>query len=111
MSDLISKEAVIEELKTDYSLIMFDSCGNLTFTGERIIEAIKRVPSFPLARHTGEWKEVYAETDYQNGWIEFTCENCKYQHGLESGEYDWHFGDPIPWKYCPMCGARMEEET
>ncbi len=45
MSDLISRQAVLESLKTDYSLIMFDSYGNLTFTGGRIIEAIKRVPS------------------------------------------------------------------
>jgi hypothetical protein len=43
--DLISRQAVLESLKTDYSLIMFDSYGNLTFAGERIIEAIKRVPS------------------------------------------------------------------
>ena len=58
---------------------------------------------------SGHWKEIYAETDYRNGWIEFSCENCEYQHGLESGEYDWHYGDPIPWKYCPLCGARMED--
>ena len=45
MSDLISRQAVLESLKTDYSLIIFDSYGNLTFAGERIIEAIKRVPS------------------------------------------------------------------
>lgn len=55
----------------------------------------------------GEWKEVYAETDYRNGWIEFTCENCEYQHGLESGEYGWSYGEDIPWRFCPICGARM----
>lgn len=61
-------------------------------------------------RQTGEWKEVYAETDYRNGWIEFTCPNCEYQHGLESGEYGWSYGDPIPWKYCPICGMEVKEE-
>ena len=55
----------------------------------------------------GEWKEVYAETDYRNGWIEFSCECCGHQHGLESGEYGWSYGEPIPWKFCPLCGARM----
>lgn len=59
---------------------------------------------------TGKWQEVYAETDYKNGWIEFSCENCEYQHGLESGEYGWYYGDDIPWKYCPICGAKMEGE-
>ena len=67
-------------------------------------------PSVEPERKVGKWQEVYAESDYQNGWIEFTCENCGYQHGLESGEYDWSFGEPIPWKYCPMCGAKMEVE-
>ena len=68
-----------------------------------IIEVLEQEPK------TGHWKEVYAETDYRNGWIEFSCENCEYQHGLESGEYDWSYGDPIPWIYCPICGAKMVE--
>ena len=67
------------------------------------IEALKE-------QKTGKWQEVYAETDYRNGWIEFSCENCEYQHGLESGEYGWYYGEDIPWKYCPICGARMEVE-
>ena len=50
-SDLISRQAVLESLKTDYSLIMFDSYGNFTFAGERIIEAIKGVPSAEPERH------------------------------------------------------------
>lgn len=65
-------------------------------------------PSVTPKEKTGHWKEVYAETDYHNGWIEFSCENCEYQHGLESGQYGWSYGDPIPWKYCPICGAKME---
>lgn len=72
----------------------------------------KGMPNFSTAvevadRPQGEWKEVYAETDYRNGWIEFSCECCGHQHGLESGEYGWSYGEPIPWKFCPLCGARM----
>ena len=65
-------------------------------------------PTIEPERKMGKWQEVYAETDYRNGWIEFSCENCEYQHGLESGQYGWSFGDQIPWKYCPICGAKME---
>lgn len=68
---------------------------------EMAIEALQE-------RKTGKWKEVYAETDYRDGWIEFCCEFCEYRHGLESGEYGWSYGEPIPWKYCPICGAKME---
>ena len=71
-------------------------------------EAIEKIPS---AQKIGKWKEVYAESDYRNGWIECTCENCEYQHGFESGQYGWHYGDDIPWKYCPICGAKMEVTT
>ena len=73
-------------------------------------------PAFDIAiealqeQKTGEWKEVYAESDYRDGWIEFTCENCECQHGLESGQYGWYYGDDIPWKYCPLCGAKMKGE-
>lgn len=63
------------------------------------------------ALKVGKWREIYAETNYRDGWIEFTCENCEYQHGLESGEYGWHYGEEIPWKYCPCCGARMEADN
>ena len=72
------------------------------------IEMIKDASTIEPEQKTGNWKEVYAESDYRNGWIEFTCENCEYQHGLESGQYGWHYGDDIPWKYCPICGAKME---
>ena len=72
-------------------------------------QMIHLLPPVTPKQRTGKWQEVYAETDYRNGWIEFSCENCEYQHGLESGEYGWSYGDPIPWKYCPICGARMVE--
>ena len=66
MSDLINRQAVLESLKTDYSLIMFDSYGNLTFAGERIIEAIKRVPSVESERKTGKWIPIRTKSP-QNG--------------------------------------------
>ena len=84
--------------------------GNFAGNHSALKALINMQPTIEQERKTGHWKEVYAETDYRNGWIEFSCEACEYQHGLESGEYGWHYGDPIPWKYCPMCGARMKEE-
>ena len=57
----------------------------------------------------GNWKDVHQDADYKNGWITFTCENCGHKHTLENSEYGWHYGEPIPWKYCPLCGSFMEE--
>jgi len=97
--DLISRQDAIEAVE-----------NNSYGMGSRAsVKAIKALPSAE-ARPTGEWKEVYAETDYRNGWIEFSCECCEYQHGLESGEYGWSYGEPIPWKFCPLCGAKMYKD-
>ena len=62
-------------------------------------------------RKTGRWENIHAEMGYKgDGWIGFTCENCKCQHAFGSGEYGWYYGEEIPWKYCPNCGAKMEVE-
>ena len=102
--DCISRQAAIDVLNINRNPVFHDSVDY-----EGAMYDICKLPSVTPAEKVGQWKEVYAETDYHNGWIEFSCENCEYQHGLESGEYEWHFGDPIPWKYCPMCGAKMQE--
>ena len=72
---------------------------------------VDELPSVTPQRPKGHWVEVYTETDYRNGWIEFSCPHCEYQHGLESGQYDWHFGDPIPWKACPICGGMVGDDN
>ena len=102
--DCISRQAVIIQLSHNKN--GNDDCDVII---QKDIETIKALSPVTQQPKTGHWKEVYAETDYCNGWIEFSCENCEYQHGLESGEYGWSYGDPIPWKYCPICGARMVE--
>ena len=73
--------------------------------------------SLPIAdvvevRHGG-WIVTDADDgmcDDYAGFIEFHCSECGLSVGIESGEYDWYYGDPIPWKYCPMCGAKMDGE-
>ena len=45
MSDLISRQAVIDTIETDCSWDIFNEWGSRTPTGERIINAIKSVPS------------------------------------------------------------------
>ena len=107
MSELIEKQAVIDALLAKMDTI--DDKPEVVLGLAVAAGMIKDMPSVTPAEKVGRWQEVYAETDYHNGWIEFSCENCEYQHGLESGEYEWHYGDPIPWKYCPMCGAKMQE--
>ena len=70
---------------------------------EMAIKALEQQPS-------REWKEIYAESEGSNSWIEFKCPHCGHSYGMESGEYDWHYGDEIPWKYCPICGGSAEHK-
>jgi len=44
------------------------------------------------------------EPGYYPAFITFQCTKCDFEGSFEQGEYGWYYGDPIPWKYCPMCG-------
>lgn len=59
----------------------------------------------------GEWIVTDADSgsfgEYEP-FIEFKCPKCKSTHGLESGQYGWQYGEPIPWVSCPLCGAKMK---
>lgn len=114
--DTVSRQAVLDLISKFILEIHTEGGRDLNAHTNDVLRQILRnvgsdrvLPSVNPQPKTGHWKEVYAETDYRNGWIEFSCENCEYQHGLESGEYGWSYGDPIPWKYCPICGAKMVE--
>ena len=58
-----------------------------------------------------EWIVIEADSgsfgEYEP-FIEFKCPKCESVYGIESGQYDWHYGDPIPWVSCPLCGAKMK---
>ena len=44
-TDLISRQAAIDALKTDASFVMFDDHGNYTADGLRILEVLTALPS------------------------------------------------------------------
>lgn len=46
---------------------------------------------------SAKWQTEYDES----GWIKHTCTNCGYKKRT-----DVHVS--LEWKYCPMCGAKME---
>ncbi len=80
--------------------------------GEAIIEDLAKFPSADVAPVVrGQWET----DDYDSGeagsysaYIEVHCTKCGLSVGVESGQYDWTYGDPFPWHYCPDCGARMD---
>lgn len=91
------KQAVLDAVMTECSLIVFDSYGNLTFTGERIIEAIKGVPSVEPERKKGKW--IRAIDPDVNAWTGgHTCSEC----GRACVQMSMN--------YCANCGAKMKGE-
>lgn len=61
----------------------------------------------------GRWVVDYAdggEAFSYAAFIEFHCSCCGLSVGMESGEYGWQMGEPVPWIACPNCGADMRCE-
>lgn len=61
-------------------------------------------------RKRGEWVVTECDGGEPEGYpafIEFHCPFCNEPYSLESGEYDWFYGDAIPLKFCHECGSDM----
>ena len=96
MSDLISRQAVIEELH-QYFFVGFNS--DRWWNSTHVLQAINGVPT--VQPKTGRW---IANDDY-DGEVYYTCSRC---------EEPWVTIEGTPQEnrmnYCPHCGARMEVE-
>ena len=107
----MSKEKQIEEMAIIISLSIQKWANDLppiscpAYNAENLYAAGYRKQS------EGEW----IVTDADSGsfgeyapFIEFKCPKCESGYGIESGQYDWQYGEPIPWVACPLCGAHMK---
>ena len=110
----MSKEKQIEEMENDLANrewckhLQTELCDNRNCTlceAEILYEAGYRKQS------EGEWIVTDADSgsfgEYEP-FIEFKCPKCESDYGIESGQYGWQYGEPIPWVSCPLCGARMK---
>ena len=70
--------------------------------------SIERIGSFLDGYHVGKESTVkhahWETTKLTSKWI-FVCSHCRY------GWYESYEGEDIAWKYCPDCGAKMDEEV
>lgn len=62
----------------------------------RYIEKMPKENVFPVMR--AKW-DIYED---EHGWLRHVCTNCGY-----TKRTDVHVS--LDWKYCPMCGAKMED--
>ena len=90
--DLISRQAVIQALKDNVVEIGGEEYSGMGVCEEEIESIVNGVPS---AEKTAEWIIKHKVTNSGSFW-EIKCSNCE----IES--------DSI-YRYCPYCGAKMEE--
>ena len=89
--DCISRTQAIDTIKEIYE--WHDSV-----TKERIIEHFKQLPSAQPERKTGHW----VKSDMQRWYDVWLCSEC-------GEKTDSAVMSKPRYKYCPMCGAKMEE--
>ena len=96
MSDLISRQAAIDEVKQLYE-------WHDTVTEDRLINHLKRLPSAQPERKRGKW--IYGEDEY--GIDGYHCDKCGF---FVPWDYAHKFINYIEdYKFCPGCGADMRE--
>lgn len=99
MSDLISREAVIDWLTDRADL--YDSVGHIKDKEEvrKEIEGyLTEIPSVTPKQRTGHW--ILTIDD----WNKWTCSECGFNKRT-----DIHVN--LGYDYCPNCGANMESEV
>jgi len=89
--DAISRQAVLA--------IAGDSCLDLDSYEDtkEFCDEIKELPSVTPQPKIGRWIKGDSYGDQYNYYQSYVCSCCK-------REYDVH-----NWKYCPNCGAKMQE--
>lgn len=86
MGDLISREQAIDAM----------GCLNDSICEQQAVDALWELPS---VEKTGKWTVQFAD----NGWIDHICSECGFRHNTDIHIF-------LDWRYCPSCGAVMEEE-
>lgn len=93
MDDLISRQAAIDALENFEKLCWEQTCFRPLMSDARVI--IKGLHSVQPEQKTGRWEHDGGK--FANRWI---CSQCGYKFYFEKSEA----------KYCPNCGAKMEDE-
>lgn len=105
MIEYIERQAALDTLQAP------EMCG-ITPYHLKLIKNIPAADVVPVVH--SEWRTDEADSGdpgYYSAYIDVHCLECGFTAGLETGQYDWTYGDPFPWKYCPNCGARMDGDN
>ena len=118
MSEYIERGALLALLEERRDFL-FKENGDYDHYSNGFDEAVDKVENFPVAADVvkvkhGRWIVDEADSGEVGGYpayIEFHCPVCNEPYSLESGQYDWFYGDDIPFKFCHECGCKMDGGT
>lgn len=82
--DYVFRDDVLEILDNKYELL------------SKEVDEISKLKSIDSIEH-GQW--IFELAD--NGWADHICSECGYTENMDIHVH-------LDWRYCPMCGARME---
>lgn len=95
---LIDADALEREYQERYKLFTWDDGEREKATLARVIQVLHEQPTIE-ERKTARWRPVQI-----GKWHGFECTACKINREVPCSNRG------IPqWKYCPDCGAKMEE--
>jgi hypothetical protein len=101
--DCISRKAIIDAVHR-YFADGFDS--DKWWNSTYVLDAVNRVPSATPQQKTGHWEWVQYDANPNIGnWHCSECRSIVVEHFPKTSMG----GIPL-YKYCPECGAKMQEE-
>lgn len=114
MSDLISRQAAINTLKMDHTIIPYAKAREyVKATLDEIRDRLDKLSSAVPERPKGEWEALTASEVC--GWNpEFAGRDPIFLHRCSICKHDVYvneFGEEILSDFCPFCGADMREKT
>ena len=98
MDDLISRQAAIDAIHCDITVIGKENAETVARTIGEFVDRIKALPPAQPEREEGEW--INTNPEYKNGFYNnsYYCSEC----------HDYYTTSPYEMKFCPNCGARMK---
>lgn len=112
MSDLISRQAAMDTLKMDYTIIPYTKAREyVKATLDEIWDRLDKLPTAVSKRQKGKWVKLhgYVTPGGDPVWCCSECGKGIHVYGIEHASYGADIADR-QWVACPNCGAMMEGE-
>lgn len=103
MSDLISRQAAIDGVKTLH-LVAWKNWHEPSLSANTVLDMIRELPSAQPQRMRGHW---IIKDNPGTGWYRVTCSECGEDVTSNVPVIGYFPNAKVLWDFCPYCGADM----